>query len=82
MVVLFTVDIVPMEVVLLAELLGCLYPPDNATYGLETVALGISNATAAPTLADQVVALFIGISKHPRNFPAGSATHKFHRSPS
>lgn len=31
---------------------------DNATYGLDTVALGLSNATGGPRLDSQVVATF------------------------
>lgn len=37
-----------------------LYPPDNATYGLDTVGLGITEATGGPTLDSQVVAAIAG----------------------
>ncbi|KAL8968982.1 MAG: hypothetical protein Q9197_004583 [Variospora fuerteventurae] len=37
-----------------------LYPPDNATYGLDTVGLGNTEATGGPTLDSQVVAAIAG----------------------
>ena len=37
-----------------------LYPSDNATYGLETVALDFTNATGGPSLSNQVVAAISG----------------------
>ncbi|KAL8993531.1 MAG: hypothetical protein Q9188_007306 [Gyalolechia gomerana] len=37
-----------------------LHPADNATYGLETVALGFTNATGGPVLENQVVAALSG----------------------
>ncbi|KAL8927601.1 MAG: hypothetical protein Q9172_001311 [Xanthocarpia lactea] len=38
-------------------------PSDNATFGLETVALDISNATGAPNLTNQIVAALSGEGK-------------------
>ncbi|KAL8901618.1 MAG: hypothetical protein Q9207_005114 [Kuettlingeria erythrocarpa] len=37
-----------------------LYPPDNATFGLDTVALGFANLTGGATLESQIVASIAG----------------------
>ena len=51
-------------------------PSDNATYGLETVALGFTNTTGGPTLENQIVAAlsgpefttgFFGLGQQPTN---------------
>ncbi|KAL9584727.1 MAG: hypothetical protein Q9212_001940 [Teloschistes hypoglaucus] len=39
---------------------GNLYPSDNATFGLDTVALGVTNATGGPTMRNQIVAAISG----------------------
>lgn len=61
-----------------------LYPPDNATYGLDTVALGLTNATGGPVLEDQVVAALsgsefvlgtFGLGQQPTNFSDFTEPH-------
>lgn len=37
-----------------------LQPPDNATYGLDTVLLGLSSATDGPSLPNQILATLTG----------------------
>ncbi|KAL8719427.1 MAG: hypothetical protein Q9225_003570 [Loekoesia sp. 1 TL-2023] len=61
-----------------------LYPPDNATYGLDTVALDFTNATGGPVLEDQVVAALsgseyvlgtFGLGQQPTNFSDFTEPH-------
>lgn len=61
-----------------------LYPPDNATWGFESVALGFTNATGGPVLENQVVAALsgsqyvlgtFGLGQQPTNFSNFTEPH-------
>lgn len=61
-----------------------LSPPDNATYGFETVALGLTNVTGGPVLENQVVAALsgtqyalgtVGLNQEPTNLSVFTDPH-------
>ncbi|KAL9593223.1 MAG: hypothetical protein Q9219_007639, partial [cf. Caloplaca sp. 3 TL-2023] len=54
-----------------------LYPPEDANYGLDTVALGFTNATGGPVLENQVVAALSGSEYSLGNFGLGQEPTNF-----